>query len=131
MNKKSVIAALLLTTSSAAVHAQARPPQKEKECMASAGYTYSTLKEDCVRLFEQPVHLSPLHNEKTYTAEATVIFSSDGKKAEVFMPENDCSVILLKSAGKSTWLSGKLSLTQTGKTYLIRNGKTAVYQSKL
>jgi hypothetical protein len=36
-------------------------------CKASAGYTYSQIKNDCVRVFEQKIKLKEVSSDKSYT----------------------------------------------------------------
>ncbi|MCY1662277.1 hypothetical protein [Chryseobacterium sp. SL1] len=44
-------------------------------CKASAGYTYSQIKNDCVRVFEQKIKLKEVSSDKSYTTSTAVIFS--------------------------------------------------------
>jgi len=54
-------------------------------CKASAGYTWSNLKKECIRVFELPIQLSNSDN----SFGAGVIFSEDGQQAEVFTKDGD------------------------------------------
>ncbi len=49
-------------------------------CKGSAGYQWSTIKNDCIRVFELPLKLTSADK----TTMAGVIFSADKKQAEVF-----------------------------------------------
>lgn len=49
-------------------------------CIGSAGYTWSELKQDCIRIFELPLQLV----QEGKSQIAGVVFSSDKLKAEVF-----------------------------------------------
>jgi hypothetical protein len=94
-------------------------------CKASAGYTYSVVKNDCVRLFEEKVQLKELHPKGSYTTNATVIFSKDNTKAEVFMASSKTSMILIRS-GKTDhyiWQKGSLSLSKERGYVLKQSGK--------
>lgn len=95
-------------------------------CKTSAGYTFSALKRHCVRLFEQPVQLQEVNNRKSYNADATVIFSDDNKRAEVFIPGTRSGAILLRTGrqGSFIWQKGDLSLLQRNGYILKQNGKT-------
>jgi hypothetical protein len=49
-------------------------------CIGSAGYTYSQIKKDCVRVFEQKIKLTEVAPKGSSTSMAAVIFSKDLKK---------------------------------------------------
>ena len=61
-------------------------------CKASAGYSWSVLKNKCIRLFEEGTKLSHAEDGKTYTSVAYVIF--EGNKAELFLDTQKDSIIL-------------------------------------
>lgn len=99
-------------------------------CIGSAGYTYSVLKNDCIRVFEQKIKLHQIDSAKNYKAIAAVIFSSDNKKAEVFLANYKESQILIRTGkkGKYVWKKDKLELTnQNG--YKLKEGKKLIYSS--
>jgi len=56
-----------------------------KGCLASAGYRWSNLKKECIRIFELPIQLSNPDNSFS----AGVIISEDGKQAEVMTKDGD------------------------------------------
>ncbi len=68
-------------------------------CIGSAGYTYSQVKKDCVRTFEQKIKLKEVASKGDYIA--AVIFSKDMKKAEVFVKDAEGGSIVLTRAGKA------------------------------
>lgn len=55
-------------------------------CNAAAGYTWSAVCGDCVRLFEEGVKFSAAAGQDS-TLAAYVVFAADSLKAEVFLPE--------------------------------------------
>jgi hypothetical protein len=61
-------------------------------CIASAGYTWSELKNDCVRSWEVGVQFDPSATRKDKTNIASVLFLNN--KAEVFASELKTPVIL-------------------------------------
>jgi len=96
-------------------------------CKASAGYTYSQLKNDCVRVFEQKIKLKEVSSDKSYTSMTAVIFSKDMKKAEVFIPEASAKSIILEREGKDKiWKSG----SYLKDTYVLIPYKKTRYQIK-
>ncbi|WP_027380764.1 hypothetical protein [Chryseobacterium daeguense] len=103
-------------------------------CRGSAGYTYSQLKNTCVRLFEQKIQLEEVSSDKSYTSGTAVIFSKNMKRAEIFIPDGNAKSIILERQGKSkVWKSGKhikdtYVLTPYKKSYQIKKGNTVIFQ---
>ncbi|MDO3427179.1 hypothetical protein QWT87_20065 [Chryseobacterium sp. APV1] len=96
-------------------------------CKASAGYTYSQIKNDCVRVFEQKIKLNEISSDKSYTTSTAVIFSKNMKKAEIFIPDGSANSIILDRKGKSkVWKSGK----HIKDTYVLVPYKKTGYQIK-
>lgn len=97
-------------------------------CRPSAGYTWSAIKKECIRLFEEPVQLKEVKPKGTYTSGCTLIFSPDNKKVEVFIPTEKNGIILLRSgkAGNYMWKKGTLVLTEKG-GYKLKRGKTLIF----
>lgn len=100
-------------------------------CIPSAGYTFSILKNDCIRLFEEKIKLDEVNPQKSHTTFAAVIFSKDNKKAEVFLPDLKESQILVKTRtkGQSSWKKGNLVLSKKNGYTLKRNG-LLIYKRK-
>lgn len=103
-------------------------------CKASAGYTYSQIKNDCVRVFEQKIKLKEVSSDKSYTSMTAVIFSKDMKKAEVFIPDASAKSIILDRQGKDKlWKSGNhiketYTLIPYKKRYQIKKNDVVIYQ---
>lgn len=93
-------------------------------CIASAGYTYSQLKKECIRTFEQKIQLKEMATKGNYTA--TILFNKDQSKAEIFLKEEKTSVILNRSS-KEVWKNATYSLTQD-KGFMLSKNKKAVYK---
>jgi len=100
-------------------------------CIGSAGYTYSQLKKDCIRVFEQKIKLYQVDSTASYKAVAAVIFSTNNRKAEVFLASYKESQILIRTGkkGKYIWKKGKLELSnQNG--YKLKEAKKLIYTSQ-
>ena len=104
-------------------------------CKGSAGYTWSSVKNNCVRLFEQGVRLNPQDTTLNQTVSAFVIFADDAKEnageVELFLPTlADSSIILspLKDNGAGTWGNGNYLLTQWKGVYTLEEKKKVLYQ---
>lgn len=61
-------------------------------CISSAGYTWSELKNDCVRSWEVGIQFDPSENRSDKTSIANVLFLNG--KAEVFASELKKPVVL-------------------------------------
>lgn len=68
----------------------------EHGCIASAGYRWSRVQQRCIRPFEEGVRLLPVEDPQDSSAvlAATVIFSIDSLRAEVFLPDGETSPVL-------------------------------------
>lgn len=60
-------------------------------CRASAGYTWSVVRNDCIRLFESGIRLEATEGE---TGSAFIVFSTDSLQAELFFSNGDASEVL-------------------------------------
>ena len=96
-------------------------------CINSAGYTYSQIKNDCVRVFDQKIKLKEVGSDKSYTTMTAVIFSKDMKRAEIFIPDGKAKSIILEKEGKDKiWKSG----SHIKETYVLVPYKKTGYQIK-
>ncbi|WP_278352268.1 hypothetical protein [Chryseobacterium gleum] len=99
-------------------------------CIGSAGYTYSQIKKDCVRTFEQKIKLTEVAPKDSYTSIAAVIFSKDMKKAEVFVKDAETGSIILTRAGKAkVWKKDGYTLVSYKKNgYQLKKDNIVIYQ---
>ncbi|MDQ0782259.1 hypothetical protein [Chryseobacterium sp. W4I1] len=128
MRKTILLGTMLL--SSLAFTQQKSPKGGDKDvhgCIGSAGYTYSQIKNDCVRVFEQKIKLKEVNSDKSYTSMTAVIFSKDMKRAEIFIPDGNAKSIILNREGKSKmWKSG----SYIKEIYVLVPYKKSRYQIK-
>ena len=74
-------------------------------CNAAAGYTWSEIRNKCIRVFEDGIRVNPV-NDPRATTSAFIIFSIDSLKAEIFLPDQEEHPILSKRIlpnGKYAW----------------------------
>lgn len=97
-------------------------------CIGSAGYTYSQVKKDCIRTFEQKIKLKEVASKGDYIA--AVIFSKDMKKAEVFVKDAEGGSIVLTRAGKAkAWKKDGYVLVPFKKSgYQLKKDNVVIYQ---
>lgn len=93
-------------------------------CKASAGYTWSILKKECIRIFENSTKLSHAEDGKTDTTVAYVIF--DGNKAELFLDTQKESIILERKSEGDSWVKDDLQLIPW-KGYVLKKGEKIIY----
>ena len=136
MKKTILFSALSLST---LIFAQKKAPvvggdRDVHGCIGSAGYTYSQIKNDCVRVFEQKIKLKEVNSDKSYTSMTAVIFNKDMKKAEIFIPDGAAKSIILNKEGKQKiWKSGahikdSYVLIPHKKSYQIKKNDEVIYQ---
>lgn len=63
-------------------------------CIASAGYTYSIVRQECIRVWEAGIALTPTVQLEEPVLAAYVVRSADWQHAEVFLPGQEESVVL-------------------------------------
>lgn len=99
-------------------------------CIGSAGYTFSTIKNDCIRVFDQKTQLKEVNAKGSATFNAAVIFSADNKQAEVFIPRSKSSIVLNRTRGtkrSSVWKKGKYALYQKGDKYILKESDKPIF----
>lgn len=90
-------------------------PQKEEQrigvandehgCNAAAGYTWSEVSQECIRLFESGIRMLSKQNPEASSA-AFIVFAPDSSKVELFLPGEEIRPILDKRSlpkGGSAW----------------------------
>jgi hypothetical protein len=95
-------------------------------CKGSAGYTWSAVKNECVRLFEVGTKLEHAKDGKTYSTVAYVIFEKDGNKAELFLDTEDGTIILERKAEGEPWINGDYELIPW-KGYVLKKAGKIIY----
>ncbi len=96
----------------------------ENGCLASAGYTWSKLNKECVRIFTG-IQLNPANNLNTddETLCAYVLFNEKADKAEVFLPDEK-SFILSRSGEGKPWIKDEYQLIPKNGYVLTKGGAT-------
>ncbi|PKF76202.1 hypothetical protein CW752_00295 [Chryseobacterium sp. PMSZPI] len=100
-------------------------------CKGSAGFTFSVVKNDCVRLFDEKIQLKEVASKKSYTSGAAVILSTDESKAEVFLPSSTGSIVLSKSPSKNAniYKKGQYTLTRDKDAYTLKKSNKVIFKS--
>ncbi len=95
-------------------------------CKASAGYSWSVLKNECIRLWETGVQLSSIDNKASYTSIATVIINDDKTKAELFIVGEKNSIVLNKHI--QNFSGDGYELTQVTDKWVLKKNDKAIYK---
>ncbi len=99
----------------------------EHGCKGSAGYSWSVVKNDCIRIFEAGIRLNPKATDLDKSMSAFVVFKSetDETQAELYLPNQKTSILLAKEgkndAGK--WKNNAYILTQYKGMYTLEDSK--------
>lgn len=99
-------------------------------CKGSAGYTWSVLHNECVRIFEVGIRLNPQDAALDQTLSAFVVLAKDSTQVELFLPHLDGSKLLQKRQETGAWSDGNWALTQQQGTYTLKEGGKIRYQGK-
>ena len=105
----------------------------EHGCKASAGYTWSVVKNNCIRVFESGIRLNAKAADLDKTLSAFVVFKSetDESQAELFMPSEKKSILLAqdKKNGAGKWTNDAYILTQWKGMYTLEDShKKVLYE---
>ncbi len=96
-------------------------------CKGSAGYTWSELKQNCIRIFEDGVKMTAADSTLDQTIAAFAVFNTDSSKVELFIPSVAKGIILSKTeVGK--WADSHYVFTSKYQQFEIQNGKTLLYK---
>ncbi len=63
-------------------------------CIASAGYTWSEARQECIRVWKEGIKITSLAEDGT---QGYIILSADGTQAEVFLPVKTKPVLLKRA----------------------------------
>jgi hypothetical protein len=95
----------------------------ENGCLASAGYTWSKLNKECVRAFSG-IQLMPVQlQQDDATLCAYVLFDESGNRAEIFLPNEDGSIILERSSKNKPWTFNEWELVSVNGYQLKKSGQ--------
>ncbi|MFM4964928.1 hypothetical protein [Aeromonas bivalvium] len=101
----------------------------EHDCIASAGYQWSALAGQCVRLFEQGIRLNP--TDAGQTASAFVLFNADQSQAELHLPDGE-SLRLTRQGEEGDWSwQGDAYQLFPWKGYVLKSGDRVLYHGDL
>jgi hypothetical protein len=97
----------------------------ENGCVASAGYRWSVIKEECIRPVEECYRLNSIDQLATESdvKSVYVVFEEEGDRAELFLPNSVKSVMLKKTSAKGPYKDAQWSLFAQNGYKLSKNGR--------
>jgi hypothetical protein len=96
-------------------------------CKASAGYTWSELKQNCIRIFEDGVKMTVADSTLDQTTAAFAVFNADSSKVELFIPSVSNGIILSKT-DTGNWADSVYVFSAKGQQFEIQKGKSLLYK---
>lgn len=124
--KKILLSIATIAIFSIAANAQKAGADKDAHgCIGSAGYTFSVIKNKCIRTFEEKIQLKEVVTKGNFIA--AVIVSDDKSKAEIFLKDNKEGIILKRTAKTNSWTDGVYTL-EDKKGYSISKNKKVIYK---
>jgi hypothetical protein len=76
----------------------------ENGCLASAGYIWSKVNKECIKVFTG-IQLNPITNleNEDETLGAYILFNEDGDQAELYLPNETSSIVLEQQIKGKSW----------------------------
>ena len=105
-------------------------------CIASAGYQWSEVRKECIRIFEKGIRLNAKGVGMDTTFSAFAVFKSDTEKqqAELFLVNIKNTPILNRVGDEKSqiWKNADYTLTQNKNTFSLEDSKkTLLYQGMM
>ncbi|WP_437922240.1 hypothetical protein [Sphingobacterium sp. LRF_L2] len=101
----------------------------ENGCLVSAGYTWSKVKEECVRPWEGTISMNVTDTSSNFETAAFVLIDSTKNRAELFLKEEPES-ILLDSVSPYLYASNHYKLRQEDHCWSLTHGGEMLYEEK-
>lgn len=93
----------------------------EHGCLESAGYVWSKLNKECIKGFTG-IQLNPIDkpDNEDETLGAYILFSEDTRQAEIFLPNENSSLILTRENNEKIWVYKDWQLIASN-GYVLKN----------
>ncbi len=102
-------------------------------CIASAGYTYSVVRNACIRVWEEGIQLVPTVQIENPVLAAYAVQSEDGNQVEVFLPGTPAGLVLSREQNIDipTWAGDGWVLSyDPDRGWKLSQGGEVIYASK-
>lgn len=101
----------------------------EDGCLASAGYVWSSLNKECIKIYESAITLYPQTNQNNEdeTKNAYIIFGENGgNEAEIFLPNQVKPLILIRPEEGQPWKFDDWQLIPW-KGFILKKGEDILF----
>lgn len=98
-------------------------------CLIAAGYTWSKIKEDCIRPWESTITMNITDTSTNFETAAFVLVDSTKQKAELFLNEEDES-ILLDSIAPHLYANAHYRLIEENHCWSLIHQEEVLYEEK-
>ncbi len=98
-------------------------------CLTSAGYTWSKVREDCIRPWEEAITMNVTDTSTNFETAAFVLIDSTKQQAELFLKEEDES-ILLDSISPLLYKNKQYTLAQENHCWSLIHQNETLYEEK-
>lgn len=104
-----------------------------KGCVTSAGYRWSAIRKECIRVFEEGYRLNTITELKgeSISKSAFVIFEDNGNMAELYLPDGSPSILLKREKEGSPYKSEIWTLELQDSYSLIKDGQVEFAAAKI
>lgn len=94
-------------------------------CISSAGYTWSAVRQDCIRVWEEGIRLMAANSSGSAQLSAFLVFGQDRKKVEIFMSENN---LILSQVEEENYSNGQFDLKKDSAGWAVSFKDRILYQ---
>lgn len=101
----------------------------EHGCLGSAGFTWSVIKNNCIRVWETGIQLQQIDKTEEQTSVAAIIIAKDEKQIELFIADETKSILLDKQENTSTYSANDYLLTKNKKGWILSKNKKEIYSN--
>ena len=100
----------------------------ENGCLASAGYIWSKVNKECVKVFTG-MQLNPTSNleNEDETLSAYILFNEDGNQAELFLPKETSSLVLTQESKGKPWVFEDWKLIKESAGYSLKKADKPMF----
>lgn len=99
-------------------------------CLNTAGYRWSDLKKDCIKVHLIGLRLDPALNQNNEDAQNALymIFSEDAQKVEIYLPQAQKPIVLSKLNDLNHWEQDDFSLVLREEMYYFKKNNLVSFK---
>lgn len=108
--------------------------EDEHGCKPSAGYRWSEIRKECIRIFETGIRLNAVDKSLEQSLSAFIVFAADSsvQQIELYIPAEQHSVLLQQKENRSEWHNDGYTVISEEKKYtLLDKQNNVLYESEM